>query len=97
MGRAALQAPAAVVSTQQGAATAVALAETDGQPTAYFVGHNATLKILSLSTNTQVGCSCYVAAPCGHCGQRHDHTLHTVGFLTEAYGLAERAVESMWA
>lgn len=42
------------VATQQGAATAVALAAPNGDPTAYFVGHNAALKIHSLSSGAQV-------------------------------------------
>lgn len=49
-----VQGEAEVVSTQQGPATAVALAEVEGQPTAYFVGHNATLKISSLLSKAQV-------------------------------------------
>lgn len=50
-----MQGQAEVVATQQGAATAVALAEADGQPMAYFVGHNATVKICSLASKAQVG------------------------------------------
>ena len=49
-----IQGEATMVASQQGAATAVALAAADGQPTAYFVGHNAALKIHTLSTGAQV-------------------------------------------
>lgn len=49
-----LQGSTREVTTQQGAATAVALASPNGDPTAYFVGHNATLKIHSLSSGAQV-------------------------------------------
>ena len=49
-----LQGSAREVTAQQGAATAVALASPNGDPTAYFVGHNATLKIHSLSSGAQV-------------------------------------------
>lgn len=50
-----MQEKASVVATQQGAASAVAVAVANGEPNAYFVGHNAALKIHSLYTNTQVG------------------------------------------
>lgn len=49
-----LQGKAREITTQQGAATAVSLASPNGEPTAYFVGHNATLKIHSLSSGAQV-------------------------------------------
>ncbi|DBA77988.1 hypothetical protein WJX77_012160 [Trebouxia sp. C0004] len=49
-----LKGKADVVASQQGAASAVALAVANGEPTAYFVGHNATLKIHTLSTKAQV-------------------------------------------
>ncbi|KAL3135309.1 hypothetical protein ABBQ32_007505 [Trebouxia sp. C0010 RCD-2024] len=42
------------IATQQGAVTAVALAAPNGDPTAYFVGHNAALKIHSLSSGAQI-------------------------------------------
>ena len=48
-----LQGAAKEIASQQGAATAVALAAPNGDPTAYFVGHNAALKIHSLSTGSQ--------------------------------------------
>ena len=54
-----MQGKATTVSSQQGAATAVALAVVGGEPTAYFVGHNSTLKIHTLSTNTQVNLLVY--------------------------------------
>jgi len=49
-----VQGKAEVVANQQGAASAVALAVANGEPTAYFVGHNAALKIHTLSTKAQV-------------------------------------------
>lgn len=54
------QGEATLLASQQGAATAVALAVAEGQPTAYFVGHNAALKIHTLSTKAQVSI-CYDA------------------------------------
>ncbi len=49
-----MQGKADVVANQQGAASAVALAVANGEPTAYFVGHNAALKIHTLSDKAQV-------------------------------------------
>ena len=49
-----MQGKADVVANQQGAASAVALAVANGEPTAYIVGHNAALKIHTLSTKAQV-------------------------------------------
>ena len=50
----AVQGKGKLVSSQQASPTAVALAVADGEPTAYFVGHSAALKIHTLSTNAQV-------------------------------------------
>jgi len=49
-----VQGKADVVASQQGAASAVTLGVANGEPTAYFVGHNAALKIHTLSTKAQV-------------------------------------------
>lgn len=49
-----MQGKADVVANQQAAASDVALAVANGEPTAYFVGHNAALKIHTLSTKAQV-------------------------------------------
>lgn len=77
------------ITTQQGAATAVALASPNGDPTAYFVGHNATLKIHSLSSGAQVWLHALVgkqtlpsvSTPLDHNPLYREQTLRAFSFM----------------